>query len=190
MRSAGSLIETHGFVAAGDLTRALVAAARAHGAQVARAEPRAAHHHARTARSSSRPIADRCSGDAVVFARRQLGGADRDRWRQPRRCRCGRCAGQLLWLGWIGHAAAARHLEQPLLPRAVGRWDAAGRGDGGGGRLRRARDGGGRSRSARRGVRDRAARLVGGVPRRARRAAAGVERRPADHRSVVGRCRT
>jgi len=96
----GLLVETHGFVAAGELTRALVAAARAHGAQVAeqsrvqRITTRAGEAVVETNRGS-------LTGGAVVFAPGSWAGQIAiDGVSAPVPVRPVR--GQLLWLGWIG----------------------------------------------------------------------------------------
>ena len=108
-----------------------------------------------------------------------------DRHRRPRRARAGEAGARPAPAsGLERRRAAPRDVERSLLPGSVGRWDAAGGGDGGGSRLRRARDGGRRARSARSGVRARAARVDGRFSRRARRAAAGDAGRSADHRRV------
>jgi len=96
----GLLVETHGFVAAGELTRALVAAARAHGAQVAeqsrvqRITTRAGEAVVETNRGS-------LTGGAVVFAPGSWAGQIAiDGVGAPVPVRPVR--GQLLWLGWTG----------------------------------------------------------------------------------------
>src|SRR6185436_2787035 len=96
----GLLIEAHGFVAAGDLTRALVAGARRHGAQlieqsrVRRITDRDGDIVVETDRGS-------LSGNAVVLAAGSwcgdisVGGGETRVPVRPVR-------GQLLWLGWTG----------------------------------------------------------------------------------------
>jgi glycine oxidase len=96
----GLLIEAHGFVAAGELTRALVAAARGRGAQlveerrVQRIVPRA---HGVVVETDRGPL----RGGAVVFApgswagRIAIEGVTTPVPVRPVR-------GQLLWLGWTG----------------------------------------------------------------------------------------
>jgi glycine oxidase len=96
----GLLIETHGFVAAGELTRALVAAARARGAQlveqsrVQRIGARAGDAVVETSRGS-------LAGDAVVFAPGSWAGQiaiDGVAAAVPVRP----VRGQLLSLAWVG----------------------------------------------------------------------------------------
>ena len=164
----GLLIETHGFVAAGELTRALAAAARRHGAQLIEQSRvrRIVRAHGEIVVETDRGS---LTGNAVVLAAGSWSGRDRDRRHHD--AGAGAAGARPAALARLDrHTAAARDLEQPVLSRSVGRWDAAGGGDGGGSGLRRAGHRGGRARSARRGVRDRAARVVGGLPRGARRA--------------------
>jgi glycine oxidase len=96
----GLLIDAHGFVAAGDLTRALVAAARAHGAQlleqsrVERIAAQAGEVVVETSRGSLR-------GHAVVFAPGSWAGRIAiEGVASPVPVRPVR--GQLLWLAWTG----------------------------------------------------------------------------------------
>ena len=169
------------------------ACARGRGARARRASRSSRAACAASPRATARSVVetDRGSltGDAVVLAAGSWSGADRDR--RCQRTGAGAAGPRPAALARLdGHAAAPRDLEQPLLPRAVGRWDAAGRGDGGGGGLRRAGDGGRRARSARRGVRDRA-RTPG--RRRSAARASGCGRRAATAcRSSArrGACRT
>ncbi len=96
----GLLIETHGFVAASDLTRALVVAARRHGAQLIEQSPvrrimrRDGDMVVETDRGS-------LTGNAVVLAAGSWSGeiaVDGVAVRVPVRP----VRGQLLWLGWTG----------------------------------------------------------------------------------------
>lgn len=96
----GLLIESHGFVAAGELTRALVAAARRHGAQFIEQSPvrrimrRDGDMVVETDRGS-------LTGNAVVLAAGSWSGEisiDGVAVRVPVRP----VRGQLLWLGWTG----------------------------------------------------------------------------------------
>jgi len=96
----GLVIETHGFVAAGDLTRALVAAARAHGAQVAE-QSRVQRITTRAGEAVVETRGGSLKGGAVVFAPGSWAGQIAiDGVSAPVPVRPVR--GQLLWLGWIG----------------------------------------------------------------------------------------
>ena len=108
-----------------DLTRALVAAARRARRAADRAEPRARHHEQRDGEivvETDRGSLTRRRGRA---RRRQLVGRNRDRWRHG--AGAGPSGARAAAVARLdGTAAATRHLEQPLLFRAVGRWhDAA-----------------------------------------------------------------
>ena len=129
----GLLIPSHGFVGASELTKALVTAARRHGAQlIERGRVR------RISRDGDdlKVETDRGSltGNGVVVAAGSWAGQieiegvpQRARETDPRPARAAR----------VGRPAAApRHVERALLSRPVGRWDAARGRDGGRRRLR------------------------------------------------------
>ena len=176
----GLVIDTHGFVAAGDLTRAIATAARRAGAQLIE------QRHVRGITSRGGEIVvdtDHGSlrGDTVVVAAGSWSGEisiDGATARVPVRP----VRGQLLSLAWVGPRMRRVTWSPPLLLRAVGRWHHARRRDGGRSRLRRTRDRRGRARSAHRRVRGGAARLDG----RVRGARVGLRPATADGLPIMG----
>ena len=180
----GLLIDTHGFVAAGELTRALAVAATRARRAVRRAEPRASHREPRRRRSSSTTDRGSLHGDAVVVAAGSWSGEiaiDGVTAHVPVRP----VRGQLLSLAWIGTPLRRVTWSRRcyLVP-----WD-----DGTVLVGATVEEVGFDERATVAGVRDLLdaacdrgpARVGRGLSRRARRSAAGHDRRSADHRRVA-----
>jgi len=180
----GLLIESHGFVGAGELTRALAAAARRRGAQlIERSKVR------RITRQNGDVVVDTNRGtltsNAVVLSAGSWSGdiaVEGLTATVPVRP----VRGQLLHLGWTGTPLRRVTWSGRCYLVTLGGWDAAGGRDRRRSRLRRADDGGWSSRAARRRLRDSSARLDGWIPRSPRGTPPGDRRRSSGHRPVSG----